>query len=154
MKIEGKTVKNFVSRPDFEDKILLLLEDSINASYISDKVLNTTKRSKIPYETVMRNSNLPEKERFALVENLLGSKFTEPQKNAIRKIHGPEDSIEKGISKGIYENGYPELRAMVEELDKAGFSREEGRKLMENGVLGKDLGLLDRLFLHISTPEY
>ncbi len=101
-------------------------------------------RSGIPRETVMKHSGLPEKERFELAESLIGHELTEDQKKAIRKIHGTENGTEAGISKGIYKNDYPEIRAIVKELDQAGFSRAEGRKLMENGVLGISIATLKK----------
>lgn len=113
----------------------------------AEKITKAEARSGVSRETVLHNSALPETDRFKLAASLLNHSLTETQEKAIRKIHGAENSTEKGISKGVYENGHPELRAIVEELDKAGFSREEGRKLMENGVLGK-ISNIEALFGH------
>ena len=45
--------------------------------------------------------------------------------------------LHNDISRGVYENGYRELRIMTEELKKVGITDfNDIRKLMENGVLG------------------
>ena len=42
---------------------------------------------------------------------------------------------------------------MVQALDKAGFSRAEGRKLMENGVLGKDINIIGKVFEYFKRTK-
>jgi hypothetical protein len=99
---------------------------------LETKIASAEAHSGVSSETVMKNANLPDAERFTIASSLLGRQMDDVERDAILTIHND-------ISKGVYQNGHKELRAMTEELDKAGFSREEGRKLMENGVLGNPL---------------
>lgn len=109
-------------------------ETAAKDSALADKMAKAEVRSGVSPETVLKNAALPDGERLALAEGLLGrGKLTEAQKTAILHLHND-------VSNGVYQNGHKELRAMVEELDKAGFSRKEGRRLMENGVLGFEDG--------------
>jgi len=98
-----------------------ILMTAIKASATSKKIttLNQKKRD------VMLNAQLSDIDRIEVASEILGIDFTEAQKTAILNIHN-------NISKGVYQNGYKELRTMVKELDKAGFSRSEGRYLMSN----------------------
>lgn len=108
---------------------------------LQEKIAKAEARSRVPYETVLRNSNLPEPDRFALAATLIGHELTPAQQVAIRSIHND-------ISKWVYQNGQKELRVMVKELDKVGITRTEGRKLMENGVLWNG----DALLAILDTP--
>ena len=93
------------------------------------KIATAEARSGISREIVLQNANLPDGERLSRAATLLGKKeLTQPQKDAILHLHND-------ISKGVYQNGRKELRVMVEELDKVGFTREDGRILMEHGIL-------------------
>lgn len=99
------------------------------ADQISTRMSEAFANSGTSPEVVMRNSRLADPERFALAKDLLGRDLTPSQQNVIQYLHNQ-------VSKGVYQNSPKELRIMVEKLDEAGFSRPEGRKLMENGVLG------------------
>lgn len=94
-----------------------------------DKITRAGARSGISHETVMHNAGLPDAERLALAEQLVGKELNQTQKDTILRLHND-------VSKGVYQNGHAELRTMVEELDKVGISRDETRELMGNGVLG------------------
>lgn len=105
------------------------METATKDAALAEKMAKAEAKSGMSPETVLKNAALPDSERLVLAGNLLGVELSEAQKTVILRLHND-------VSKGIYQNGHKELRAMVEELDKAGFSRTEGRKLMENGVLG------------------
>lgn len=103
-----------------------------SAQELADKeiaVMTAEWKSGIPRAIVHANAQLSMEKRLQKASELLGHELTTLQKETVQHLHND-------VSKWVYQNGHAELRTMVEELDKAGFSREEGRKLMENGVLG------------------
>ncbi len=119
---------------------IAMLEQSKKKLEKEAQIIKAEAHSGVPRETVLKNASIPDTsegrlERLSVASKLLGSEtapkvFTEPQWATINRLH-------EEVSKGVYQNDHKELRTMVEELDRVGFSREEGRKLMENGVLGK-----------------
>ena len=54
---------------------------------LQEKIAKAEARSRVPYKTVLRNSNLPEPDRFALAATLIGHALTPAQQVAIRSIH-------------------------------------------------------------------
>lgn len=108
---------------------------------LAEKIEKAEARSGISHEVVIRNAQLSPEDRLKKASELLWKQLSPEQEQAILSIH-------EEISKWVYQNGHKELRAMVEKLDSVGISREDGRVLMENGVLGanfdlfKDIGRL------------
>jgi hypothetical protein len=96
---------------------------------LATKMTRAEARSGVRPETVLKNSKLSSEARLQTSQDLLGRELTADQNKAILHVH-------ENISKGVYKNEVRDLRAMLSEMDTAGFSRSESRKLMENGVLG------------------
>lgn len=93
------------------------------------KVNAAEARSGISASEVLNNAKLQDGERLELAAKVLGKPLTEIQKTEVLRLHHE-------VSKGVYRNGFTELRVMVEALKEVGIGRKESRKLMENGVLG------------------
>ena len=70
-------------------------------------------RHGVSRETVLKNANLSEPERFAEAERLLRRKLTPQEQEAIRTIHGTD--TKPGISQGVYQNEGKAIREIVEE---------------------------------------
>lgn len=95
------------------------------------KILDTQRRTGVDQAVVIANSKITDFNLriMSAIDVLGGKRFTSEQVEAIKKCH-------ETISKWVYQNWYSELREMDKILKKAGFTKEEIRKLMENGILG------------------
>ncbi len=80
-------------------------------------------------DQLKKNASLPPEQRVAKAQELLGRELSPTQKEAVLKAHEVGAGGEGKFTKA-------ELLEKARILDEAGFSKEERRKLMEEGITG------------------
>lgn len=91
---------------------------------------------------VEQNASLPPEARLAKAQELLGKELSPEQQSAILKAHEVGSSGEGKFTKA-------ELLEKARILDEAGFTKEERRVLMENGITG----IFDRVLAYFDGTK-
>lgn len=107
-------------------------ESVIKDATLAERMAKAEARSGVKPETVFANAELPTTERLEAAGKILGVELSAESEPGKTILH-----LHEKVSMGVYQNGHTELRAMTEALDRLNISRENQRRLMENGILGK-----------------
>lgn len=132
--IAGGTTVRYVGEMGVGGKVKAstAAESAIKDTMLAERMAKAEARSGVKPETVFANAALPDIERLGVAGKILGVELSIESEPGKTILH-----LHEKISRGVYQNGHAELRAMTEALDRLNISRENQRRLMENGILGK-----------------